>query len=528
MRNCARQIAAIAALCGALLVVSVGAQQDAASLYQGALEGEQALRAELASHEPGTPGTALLRRGRAIISSYENVVGRFPRSGYSDNALWQAALLSADVFWHFGEASDRTKALRLFNTLESEYPASSLVRQVADQTTRLAAPRASGAVPNTLKAIRREVLPGALRITLEMDRETTFRDERLDGPPRVFVDLQNTQTVDALKDATIAYQDDIVRQIRVGRQADSRTRVVLDLQEAGRYSVYSLYNPYRLVIDVERRTPPVALAARNVPAPSPAPPPAPAPAPVPPATNAAGGFSLSRQLGLGVARIVIDPGHGGHDPGAEVRGLTEADLVLDVALRLEKLIAKEAGFEVVLTRRTNIYVPLEDRTALANKESADLFLSIHANASPNATANGIETYFLNFATNPAAEAIAARENAGSARTMNSLPDIVRAITTNNKIDESRDFAGIVQTALYERLRRANRNTRNLGVKQAPFMVLIGATMPSVLAEVSFITNRQEATLLRTANYRQQIAEALFAGVMKYQQSLKKPAGIAAR
>jgi N-acetylmuramoyl-L-alanine amidase len=253
-----------------------------------------------------------------------------------------------------------------------------------------------------------------------------------------------------------------------------------------------------------------------------APPPAspPAGAPAAPSANSRGGFSLSRQLGLGISRIVIDAGHGGHDPGAKIKGLTEADLVLDVAQRLQKLLLKVPGVEVVMTRTTDTFVPLEERTAIANRAGADLFLSIHANASEDPAARGIETYFLNFAPNPQAEAIAARENAGSSTTMGRLPDIVKAIALHNKIDESRDFATAVQTSLYDRLRRTNRDTRSLGVKQAPFMVLIGATMPSILAEISFITNRQEGSLLKTDKFRQQIAEALYAGIIRYQQSLK--------
>ena len=193
-----------------------------------------------------------------------------------------------------------------------------------------------------------------------------------------------------------------------------------------------------------------------------------------------------------------------------------------MALRLEKLLLREPGVEVVLTRRTNAYVALEARTAIANRAGADLFLSIHANASGDATVRGFETYFLNFAPNPEAEAIAARENAGSARTMGSLPDIVKTIALNNKLDESRDLATMLQGSLAERLRAIDRNARNLGVKQAPFMVLIGATMPSALAEISFLTNPDEAGLLRSQSYRQQLAEALFAGIMRYQQTLKSP------
>ena len=519
------------------------AAQGAAALYadMGAREAE--LRRDLSlapqrrAQPPGEASAALLRRLRATLTAYEDIARRFPRSGYSDNALWQAAVLAADAFWQFGDTRDRTTALRLFARLKAAFPTSSLVAQIAGHTTRLngAADAAGGLV--TLNAIRRDVLPDALRITLELEREAIFYEERLNGPARVFVDLRNTRPVDGLKDASVTFENDVVRRARVGRQPDNRTRVVFDLQGAGRHSVYSLYNPYRVVIDFERATPkgtettlatkvptappvagkPVASTGASKTAPPSAPPPATATA------NARGGFSLSRQLGLGIARIVIDPGHGGHDPGAKVRGLNEAELVLDIALRLERLLAREPGVDVVLTRRTNVYVALEERTAIANRSVADLFLSIHANASADAKARGFETYFLNFAPNPEAEALAARENAGSSRTMGNLPDIVKAIALNNKIDESRDFATIVQASMYERLRKADRNARNLGVRQAPFMVLIGATMPSVLAEVSFLTNRDEAGLLRSQRYRQQIAEALFAGVMKYQNSFKKPA-----
>jgi N-acetylmuramoyl-L-alanine amidase len=202
-------------------------------------------------------------------------------------------------------------------------------------------------------------------------------------------------------------------------------------------------------------------------------------------------------------------------------GVSESTLVLDVALRLEQLLQERPGFEVVLTRRTDDYVSLEQRTESANRESADLFLSIHANASANAMARGVETYFLNFALNRQAEAVAARENAASGKTMNSLTGIVKAITLNSKLNESRDFAALMQKSLVQGLRPADKALKDLGVKQAPFMVLIGAAMPSVLAEISFVTNRQEARLLKTPAFRQKIAEALLAGIVNYQHSLKK-------
>lgn len=228
---------------------------------------------------------------------------------------------------------------------------------------------------------------------------------------------------------------------------------------------------------------------------------------------------MARQLGLGAAKIVIDPGHGGHDPGALGAGISEADVVLDVALRLEKLL-REAGVAVVLTRRSDEYVPLEQRTAIAVREQADLFLSIHANASRRRSAQGVESYFLNFSTDPAAEAVAARENAATSRTINNLPDILKAITLNNKLHESRSFAALIQRAMATKLGGGKSGVRNLGVKQAPFVVLIGADMPSVLVEIAFITNPQEGRLLKSGAYRQRIALALFDAVRGYQQSLK--------
>jgi N-acetylmuramoyl-L-alanine amidase len=536
MRSSARRLgpALLLVLVAAVLRPSEGvagglqASGDVLGLYTDALAREKELRRDMdlapqmRAQPPGEASAALLARIREAVARYEAIQRRFPRSGYSDNALWQAGVLAADAYWQFGDTRDRTDALRLFERLRSLFPSSSLVAQVGGHVTRLNGP--DNATPgSTLKAIRRETLVDALRITLELERETMFHEERLEGPPRVFVDLRNTRPVDALRDATVPFPDDIVRQARIGRQADNRTRVVFDLDGAGRYSVYSLYNPYRIVIDFERtQEAALANAARSASAASPVPPPAPsAPPPAPAAANARGGFSLSRQLGLGISRIVIDPGHGGHDPGARVQGLNEAELVLDIALRLEKPLLRE-GAEVVLTRRTNAYVPLGERTAIANRSGADLFLSIHVNASTDEAIRGFETYFLNFAPNPEAEAIAARENAGSSRTMGNLPDIVKAITLNNKRDESRDFASMVQASLHERLRKIDASARNLGVKQAPFMVLIGATMPSALAEIAFITNGEEATLLRGGGYRQQVADALFAGILKYQQSLTAP------
>jgi N-acetylmuramoyl-L-alanine amidase len=258
------------------------------------------------------------------------------------------------------------------------------------------------------------------------------------------------------------------------------------------------------------------------------PPAAPAPVPAasapltaPPQANRDGSFSLARQLGLGARRIVIDPGHGGHDPGTIGRGgLMEKDLVLDVSLRLEKMVRESLGAEVVMTRSSDVFIPLEERTAVANTRAADLFLSVHANASRNPTARGIETYFLNFAQNPHAESVAARENAISSATLKDLQGLVKAITLNSKIDESRDFATSVQEAMVQH-QRGRYAVLDRGVHTAPFYVLIGANMPSVLAEIAFVTNPDDEKRLRSPEVREEIAQSLFKGVRAYLESLNR-------
>jgi len=659
--------AVLAALLGAAGAAAAPPQPaDQAALFKEAAAREAAARRELAAARPGT-AAAIQPRVRRLVGAFEDLARLFPASGQADKALWQGANLSADLFLQFGDELDRDRALRLLASLSESFPGSTYARQAAPLEHRLqearpapatapaaapaplatggaAAPRTAPAAMDasarqtraaavsrapavapgaprepplvTLAAVRHERLPDAVRVTIELDREVPYYSERIPGPDRVFVDLPRTRAVPTLTAAVLPFPDDVVRRVRVGAQPGLATRVVLDLDDSGRHSVYTLYNPYRIVIDVERvradarRAPPPAarpaakpalaaiaapvpaapIAAAPVlspsaPVPAPAaaiaadspvpsgplvavaepPPPTPparvraaasrpvpdravaaraaaaaailaapsspapnAPPPAVPALNTRGGFSLARQLGLGVARVVIDAGHGGHDPGARGKGLSEADLTLDIALRLEKLLLRQPGVEVVQTRRTNAYVALEERTDIANRSGADIFLSIHANASADRRARGVETYFLSFAPNAEAEAIAARENAGSARPMRQLPDLLRAIALNNKLDESRDLAGMVQQALYAQVRKSDKRARNLGVKQAPFMVLVGATMPSVLTEISFVTNQQDAGLLATEKYRQQIAEALLAGITSYQQSLKKGVAVAAQ
>jgi N-acetylmuramoyl-L-alanine amidase len=530
------------ALCALLLAPTAAQAQTAAVLYQRAQAKEATARKQLSA-----------ANFRAAAAAFELVVLRHPRSGYCDDALWHGAQMTRASWERYGNPRDLETTERLLRWLRREYPSSSWARQVPAELATLntrppaadskaadaPAPRAAappaaapgntsaGATPGalaTLRSVSVLPLPKGDRVILELDREVYYDSERIAGPDRVFFDLKAADYPAAVQAAAEALAGTRVRGIRLGRQEGAAARVVLELAGTPTASVFLMYQPYRLVVDVESDTvpPPATPPPSPVTAPTTAVPTAgPLPSPPPASTTTGGDYTLARQLGLGVSRIVIDPGHGGHDPGAKANGLVEANLVLDIALRVEALLKKHPGVDVVLTRRTNEFIPLEERTAIAIREGADLFLSIHANAARRTTARGVETYVLNFATNPEAEAVAARENATSATSIGKLPKLVQQITLNTKVKESREFAQMVQTAMIRGLRTQNKAVQDRGVKQAPFVVLIGADMPSVLTEISFLTNRAEALLLKKDAYKQEIAQSLADAILRYQASLKK-------
>lgn len=233
-----------------------------------------------------------------------------------------------------------------------------------------------------------------------------------------------------------------------------------------------------------------------------------------------GDRSLIRTLGLRIGKIVIDPGHGGHDTGTiGPHGLYEKDLVLDVSKRLGKLLQSRLGAEVVFTRNDDTFIPLETRTSIANQEQADLFVSVHANSSRDPDARGVETYYLNFTSSPEALEVAARENAASDKSIHELQDLVKKIALKEKIEESREFASDVQQSLHSGLAVKTSGMRDRGVKKAPFVVLIGANMPSILAEISFLSNPGDEKRLKTPDYRQRIAESLYRGISRYVNGL---------
>lgn len=554
---------------------------SAAALYQRATEREAALRAT---------ATPAVNDIRGTIQAYESVVRKYPKSGLCDNALWNAAGVALFNYERTGADSARADGERLLQWLKDEYPGSPFVRQIDERrkafepavvktatradasrvptSPRPVAERATGDTA-VVKSIKRETLPGGDRIVIEIDREVAFKSDRIANPDRVFLDLAGTSIGDGVSSTVSGVKGMMVSAVRLGRPNPATTRVVIDLAGSPKHSIYPLYGPYRLVIDAEGAVQlaltktefiepvisaptttavvtPVASAPTEQPATTSTPaihvPPSPLPSapinlktiapsvtiPATPSTTGAGDYSLARQLGLSVQRVVIDAGHGGHDPGAHGNGIVEKDLVLDVALRLQKLLQNQPGVEVVLTRSTDEFIALEERTAIANRAGADLFLSIHANASTRTDARGLETYFLNFATNPEAEAVAARENATSSQSMGHLPEILRAIALNAKLAESRELASLVQTSMVRRLKAQSSAVRDLGVKQAPFVVLIGAQMPSVLAEISFLTNKSDASLLKQAAGKQRIAQALFDAIVKYQGSLKRITTVASK
>ena len=236
--------------------------------------------------------------------------------------------------------------------------------------------------------------------------------------------------------------------------------------------------------------------------------------------TATGGSSLTRALGLKITRVVIDAGHGGHDQGTQgPHGLVEKELVLDVALRVGKLIEERMNAEVIYTRSDDTFVPLEGRTALAREKKADLFLSIHANSSPYPRIAGVETFYLNFTDSKDALDVASRENASSQKSIFELQDIIQKIALHEKLDESREFAGRIQTSLFSFSSRNVAGQKNRGVKKAPFVVLIGANMPSVLAEIGFVSNPREEALLKKSDYRQKLADALYRGISRYADGL---------
>jgi N-acetylmuramoyl-L-alanine amidase len=403
-----------------------------------------------------------------------------------------------------------------------------------------------------LKKIRvAQYQPGRSRIVLEVDGDSTYDAVLLANPPRLFIDIRNKQAAKAIvvKQDTLAAKskpapavakskpvsdpatDGPVIKVRADNKKPVQlTNVAIDSSTTVKKTIVE--------VDTDDDTALAKLDASDLKTPasfhdSPS-------SLDDPKTSskgkhklqtsgavareaqptASGDRSLTRALGLKIGKIVIDPGHGGHDTGTiGPHGLEEKDLVLDVSRRLGKLLEARLGAEVIYTRKDDTFIPLETRTSIANQEEADLFVSVHANSSRDPDARGVETYYLNFTSSSEALDVAARENAASDKSIHELQDLVKKIALKEKIEESQEFASDVQQSLHSGLSTKNPGLRNRGVKKAPFIVLIGANMPSILAEISFVSNPGDEHRLRTPEYRQRIAESLYHGISKYVNGL---------
>ena len=524
------------------------------------------------------------------IASYNNVSSLFPENSLADDALFAVANIYLD------NMHDTKKSAEFFKRIVTEYPKGDMLSKASDELKALTKdPEEPGPSPGdtsqTTKHIH--VLPvkywssnDYTRIVIDASGPVTFKEQLLeqvgDQPRRLYIDFFNSY-VDPKFRTPVPIEDGLLKRVRTGQYNTDTVRVVLDIESIASYKVFSLPDPFRVVVDVRGQNksepshpevkqpvqeiepiktpdkpPSEALveataaksASEDIPilkALSKTPPKVPPPdvknegsskiivlhdskkkslvapslklqAPPPKAsasTTSGKTFSLAQQLGLRVKKIVLDPGHGGKDPGAMAYNLKEKDIVLKLALKLAPILEKKLGCKVILTRKRDIFIPLEERTAIANTNDADLFVSLHINSSPLTAANGIETYFLNLTSNPDAMRVAAFENATSTHQMSDLQNILSDILKNSKISESSRLAQQVHNSMITGLERKYPHIKNLGVKQAPFYVLIGAEMPAILVEMSFISNPDDAEHLKNNHFLNSIADDISSGIQSY-------------
>jgi N-acetylmuramoyl-L-alanine amidase len=367
--------------------------------------------------------------------------------------------------------------------------------------------------PVRLENIRYYSYPEYTRVVLDLSGTIKIAEKVLRGGDsgRLFFDLGNCRFgVDYPfeKMNEIRIKAGNLQRIRIGKWKTQTIRVVFDFDRIGKYNRFYLTSPFRIVFDIYSQAEFVSHAQQER-------------EQVVPLVD--GSPSIARQLGLGVHRIVIDPGHGGKDPGTVNRllGMQEKDITLDIGKRLNAILNEHKEFEIILTRPRDEYVPLEERAAIANSNQGDIFISIHTNSAPRPTARGVESYYLNMTTDPRAMEVAAQENAMSSKSMAEMRTILDQILRNSKISESKILSQFIQGSMVANLQRRYDAIEDLGVKKAPFYVLLGAQMPSALVEVSFLSNRDEAKRLNIPEYRQAVAAGLYLGIINFIQSLGK-------
>ena len=397
-----------------------------------------------------------------------------------------------------------------------------VAKKDAAPATAASAAAAVAAVPNpaVVTEIRHWSTPDYTRIAVSVDREAQFEAHRLPAggglPPRLYIDVRNVKLAPGVKDLPIG--DGLLKTARIAQYSADTVRVVLDMESIKDYKIFTFSDPYRIIIDVkgdrrEEIVRPKDTVLQNLPAIS----------PEIKEPDAAEVKSKAPPKGVPpkIRRIVLDPGHGGHDPGAVgARGTKEKDVVLQISLKLAKKLREELGLDVVLTRKTDVFLELQERTAIANQVGADLFVSIHANAALNRASSGIETYYLNLAKTEKAAQLAAKENGTSLEKVSLLQAVLFDLMANYKINDSAHLAEEVQKALHRKVNGHFSSTRNLGVKQGPFYVLVGATMPSILVETAFLSNEREEERLNDPAYQEDAAEGIAEGIRNYISSIK--------
>jgi N-acetylmuramoyl-L-alanine amidase len=514
---------------------------------------------------------------QSAVDSYQFLVREYPKSRYCQDSALRVARLEKE------QLGDTALATKNYEEFLKKYPRSPRRREVEESLAELAllrnseadAPAAEAPLPSAgeealpktpentpqtgiprVRRITTSASADSTRITIDLEDSVQYSSARIRNPDRIFFDLHAARLTPEIARGSIQVEGDLLTDVRVAQNQAGVVRVVFSVNGVKDYTASLSDNPPRLIIDLYGSTAALRAAkskrakaqedsdeedASIVASPenktamqhaaaktsrskslkaSNGKPDLPQ-TPVAPQPTRDGQATLTRALGLKIGRIVLDPGHGGHDTGTiGPTGLMEKDLCLDVALRLGKIIAQRLpGAEIVYTRSDDTFIPLEERTNIANQAKADLFISIHANSSHDKEARGIETYYLNLKGSPEAMEVAARENASSQEGVHDLEDLVKKIARNEKIDESREFAEDIQDSLARRIQKSARTVRNRGVRKAPFVVLIGADMPSILTEVSFLSNPSDEKLLKKPEYRQRVAEGLYQGIASYLQSL---------
>lgn len=461
------------------------------------------------------------------VEVYRRVAHDFETHRLADDAQYRIG----EIYLHKKE--DLTRAYLEFLKVELQFPQGDMrprAQKMIDKITAIISERenrkelketfenAPGLTQ--VQQIRHWSTPSYTRVVIDLERAVPFQSNLLEEdkdrqkPRRLYLDLGGTYVSPEIE-STIPIRDGVLRNARAAQYAGDTVRVVLDIDQIDSYKVFPLHDPFRIVIDLRGGSGELREAPHKVAAVA---------GPVRKGVRKAGepdsSVSLARQFGLSVRRIVIDPGHGGKDPGTYFKGgIKEKNVVLMLAQILAGKIEEKLGCEAVLTRDKDVFMSLEKRTAFANMQKADLFVSLHINAHKQAGVRGLETYYLNMATDERAVLVAARENATSEKNISDLQSILNDLMLNTKISESSRLAHEVQRGMMGYLGRRYRDVKNLGVKQAPFYVLIGAEMPAVLVETGFITNPAERKRLQSRAYLETLAEGIVAGMQGYIRSI---------